>query len=95
MTATSPLSPAHDRGHDDPQSVASDSTVIHLRWQNIVDSKRSPDRLGMDEVRTYQLPLIAQKLSWSHINQVSCALRFFYGVTLGRPAHWRNAHANN
>jgi hypothetical protein len=23
--------------------------------------------------------------SWSHINQVSCALRFFFGVTLGRP----------
>jgi integrase len=23
-------------------------------------------------------------LSWSHINQVSCALRFFFGVTLGR-----------
>ncbi len=22
--------------------------------------------------------------SWSHINQVSCALRFFFGVTLGR-----------
>jgi integrase/recombinase XerD len=23
-------------------------------------------------------------MSWSHINQVSCALRFFFGVTLGR-----------
>ena len=32
----------------------------------------------------YQLHLIAQKRSWSHINQTACALRFFYGVTLGR-----------
>jgi integrase/recombinase XerD len=43
----------------------------------------SPDRLGLEEVRAYQLHLIAQQRSWSHINQVVCALRFFYGVTLG------------
>jgi hypothetical protein len=30
-------------------------------------------------VRAYQLHLIAQQRSWSHINQVVCALRFFYG----------------
>ncbi len=44
----------------------------------------SPDRLSTEEVRAYQLHLIAQGLSWSHINQVACALRFFYGVTLGQ-----------
>jgi integrase/recombinase XerD len=43
-----------------------------------------PDRLGMEDVRAYQLHLIEQKLSWSHINQVACALRFFYGITLGQ-----------
>jgi len=43
-----------------------------------------PDRIGMEEVRAYQLHLVAQKYSWTHINQVACALRFFYGVTLGR-----------
>jgi site-specific recombinase XerD len=37
----------------------------------------------MEEVRAYQLHLVAQKRSWSHINQVACALRFFYGITLG------------
>src|SRR5262249_60756095 len=47
----------------------------------------SPARLGLEEVRAYQLHLIAQQRSWSHINQVVCALRFFYGVTLG----WTNA----
>ena len=44
----------------------------------------SPDRLGLEQVRAYQVHLAAQKRSWSHINQASCALRFFYGVTLGR-----------
>ena len=46
--------------------------------------KQSPDRLGMEEVRAYQLHLVEQKYSWSHINQVACALRFFYGITLGQ-----------
>jgi site-specific recombinase XerD len=44
----------------------------------------SPARLGLEQVRAYQVHLAAQKRSWSHINQASCALRFFYGVTLGR-----------
>jgi site-specific recombinase XerD len=43
---------------------------------------RAPDQLGMEDVRAYQLHLVAQKRSWSHINQVACALRFFYGITL-------------
>jgi integrase/recombinase XerD len=51
---------------------------------------RSPDRLELEDVRVYQLHLIAQQRSWSHINQTVCALRFFYGVTLGRiDAHER------
>lgn len=45
---------------------------------------RSPDHLGVEEVRAYQVHLASKQQSWSHINQVSCALRFFYGVTLGR-----------
>ena len=45
---------------------------------------RSPERLALEDVRAYQLHLIAQQRSWSHINQVVCALRFFYGITLGR-----------
>jgi len=46
--------------------------------------QRSPDRLGMEEVRAYQLHLVERKYSWTHINQVACALRFFYGITLGQ-----------
>ena len=44
----------------------------------------SPDRLGPEEVRAYQLHLADQHFSWTHINQVACALRFFYGITLGQ-----------
>jgi integrase/recombinase XerD len=43
-----------------------------------------PDQLGCEEVRTYRVHLAGHGMSWSHINQVSCALRFFFGITLGR-----------
>ena len=33
--------------------------------------------------REYHPAIDAERRSWSHINQVACALRFFYGVTLG------------
>jgi integrase/recombinase XerD len=45
----------------------------------------SPDRLGHEHVRQYQLHLLALKASWSRFNQAVCALRFFYAVTLQRP----------
>lgn len=46
---------------------------------------KSPDVLGPDEVRTYQLFLVHTKhASWALFNQTVSALRFLYGVTLGR-----------
>jgi integrase/recombinase XerD len=45
---------------------------------------RPPARLSMEDVRAYQLHLVGREYSWSHVNQVACALRFFYGVTLGQ-----------
>jgi site-specific recombinase XerD len=43
----------------------------------------SPDRLGPEHIRKYQLFLVQQKkLSWSLFNQNVCALRFFYHHTL-------------
>jgi len=45
--------------------------------------KRSPDQLGAEEIREYQLHLIHDKeLAWSTFNQAVCALRFFYTKTL-------------
>jgi integrase/recombinase XerD len=43
---------------------------------------RSPDRLGLEDVRNYQLHLLQQKASWSAFNQAVCALRLFYHLTL-------------
>jgi len=45
---------------------------------------RSPDRLGLEGVRAYQVHLASKGVAWGSLNQVVCALRFFYGVTLGR-----------
>jgi len=47
--------------------------------------RRSPDQLGPEHTREYQLHLIHRKVSWSCFNQIVCALRFFYRVTLNRP----------
>ena len=45
---------------------------------------RSPDRLGVEDVRAYQVHLTSQGVAWASLNQTVCALRFFFGVTLGR-----------
>jgi integrase/recombinase XerD len=43
---------------------------------------RSPDRLELEDVRTFQVHLVAGGISWPALNQTVCALRFLYGVTL-------------
>ena len=46
---------------------------------------RSPEKLGPEHIRGYQVHLIEEKhASWSHFNITVCALRFFYKVTLGK-----------
>ena len=45
----------------------------------------SPDRLGPEHVREYQLFLVERKkVSWAVFNQTVCALRFFYHHSLHR-----------
>ena len=46
---------------------------------------QSPDQLGPDQIREYQIFLVRQKkASWALFIQTVCALRFFYHTTLGR-----------
>jgi len=46
---------------------------------------KSPDLLGAEEIRQYQLYLLRdRRLSLSTLNLALSALRFFYKVTLGR-----------
>ena len=53
---------------------------------------RPPDRLGLEDVRTFQVHLVSTGISWPGLNQTVCALRFFYGVTLG---HGENPGADS
>jgi hypothetical protein len=46
---------------------------------------RSPEKLDLEHVRTFQVHLVVGGMSWPALNQTVCALRFLYGVTLGRP----------
>jgi integrase/recombinase XerD len=39
--------------------------------------------LGLEDVHAFQVHLVAMGISWPALNQIVCALRFFYGVTLG------------
>jgi len=45
---------------------------------------RSPDQLTKEEVRAFQVHLLACKTSWSQFNQIVSGLRLFFGTTLGR-----------
>ena len=46
---------------------------------------RSPDKLSFEDVRAYQLHLVSRGLQAATIIPIMCAIRFFYGTTLGRP----------
>lgn len=47
----------------------------------------SPEELGPEEIRSYQLHLVERGVSWSLFNQSVCALRFLYRVTV--PVEWK------
>jgi site-specific recombinase XerD len=46
--------------------------------------KMSPDRLDLEQVRNFLVPLSGQQVSFGLFNQTRCALVFFYRITLGR-----------
>src|SRR6266699_2436354 len=53
--------------------------------------RKSPELLGPEEIRQYQVYLVNERhVSWSHFNQAVCALRFLYRHTLGRD--WAVTH---
>ena len=43
-----------------------------------------PDQRTFEDVRAYQVHLAGKGVAWGTLNQVVCALRFLYGVTLGQ-----------
>lgn len=46
--------------------------------------QRSPDKLDLEDLRSYQLFLLDNGASGSDLRVTTCALRFFYRITLGR-----------
>ncbi|MCD4654532.1 site-specific integrase [bacterium] len=44
---------------------------------------KSPDLLGPEEIRIFQVALLKKKVCLSTFTQAVCAIRFFYKVTLG------------
>lgn len=87
--ATAAVSPLRRRMIDDMSlrnlSPATQRSYLHAVSKFSRYSGRSPDRLGLEDVRAFQVYLVAQGISWPALNQTVCALRFFYGVTLDRP----------
>ena len=65
-------------------SPATQQSYIHAVARFSDYFGRSPDKLTLDDVRAYQVHLAGKGVAWGSLNQVVCALRFFYGVTLGQ-----------
>ena len=86
-TTVKPISPLRRRMIEDMTirnlSPATQRSYIHaVQSYSRYFGGRSPDRLGLEEVRAYQVHLAGKGVAWATLNQVVCALRFFYGVTL-------------
>ena len=65
-------------------SPATQRSYIHAVSKFSRHFGRSPDRLGLEDVHAFQVHLVSTGISWPSLNQIVCALRFFYGVTLGQ-----------
>lgn len=81
-----PTSPAHERGHAGAQFFAQYPTA-YLQQVSLFARyfSKSPDLLGREDVRVYQVYLANEKkLAPSSIHTAISALRFLYKVTLER-----------
>ena len=83
-----PISPLRRRMIDDMtirnMSPATQRSYLHAVKSYNSYFGRSPERLGLEDVRAYQVHLISKGVAWATLNQIVCALRFFYGITLGQ-----------
>ncbi len=84
-----PISPLRQRMIDDMKlrnmSAATQGAYIRAVKNLSMFFARSPDQLTFEDVRSYQLHLLSRGLQAATIVPIMCAIRFFYGVTLGRP----------
>jgi integrase/recombinase XerD len=69
------------------RNYAPNTITVYIRCvaQFAQHFRLSPDRLGLEHIRQYQLFLVQQKkVSWALFNQTVCALRFLYHHILHR-----------
>jgi integrase/recombinase XerD len=89
MFQTQPVTPLRRRMLDDMKlrnlAAGTRRIYVHSVAGFSAFHGRSPDELTLEDVRDYQLHLVARGLKASSICQIMSALRFFYAVTLGRP----------
>ena len=80
------ISPLRRRMIDDVTirnlSPATQRSYVHAVAKFARFFGRSPEKLGLEDVRAFQVHLVAGGMSWPALNQTVCALRFLYGVTL-------------
>ena len=85
---TKPISPLRQRMLDDMKFRNMSPSTMKVYSRAVANFSafhhRSPDKLGIEDVRTYRLHLISRGLKPATINPIVAALRFFYGTTLGR-----------
>ena len=85
--APAAVSPLRRRMIDDMSlrnlSPATQRSYLHAVTKFSRYFGHSPDRLGLEDVRAFQVYLVSQGISWPSLNQTVCALRFFYGITRG------------
>jgi integrase/recombinase XerD len=80
------MSPLRRRMIDDMTvrnlSPATQRSYVHAVAKFAGFFGRSPEMLDLEDVRAFQVHLVAGGMSWPALNQTVCALRFLYGVTL-------------
>jgi integrase/recombinase XerD len=88
MTKAKPMNALRRRMIDDMTlrnlSPATQRSYLHAVTKFSRHFGCPPDRLGLEDVRAFQVHLVSQGISWPAMNQIVCALRFFFGVTLDR-----------
>ena len=81
---TKPISPLRQRMIDDMalRNMAPNTQKVYMyAVANFARyHRKSPDQLGLEDVRDYRLHLVSRGLKATSINPIIGALRFFYSV---------------
>jgi integrase/recombinase XerD len=89
FSMSKPISPLRQRMTDDMKlrnmSPATQGAYVRAVKNLSAFFGRSPDQLTFEDVRADQLHLVSRGLQAATIIPIMCAIRFFYGTTLGRP----------